>query len=77
MATIRVRDLPNDVVAVYRRRAAATGRSLESYLREKLIAMARRQDKAEVMVAFAADPGPCLGAGTTAEVPDRDGPAVR
>jgi plasmid stability protein len=49
MATIRIRNLPDDVVAVYRRRAAAAGRSLESYLREQLITMARRRDKAEAM----------------------------
>jgi hypothetical protein len=46
------------VVAVYRRRAAAAGLSLESYLREQLIAMARRRDKAEIMAAPGADLGP-------------------
>jgi plasmid stability protein len=49
MATIQVRDLPDDVAETYRRRAEAAGKSLQSYMREQLIAMARRRDKAEVM----------------------------
>lgn len=51
MATIQVRDVPEDVAETYRRRAQASGKSLQSYLREQLIAMARRRDKAEVMAA--------------------------
>lgn len=49
MATIQVRDIPEDVAETYRRRAQASGKSLQSYMREHLIAMARRRDKAEVM----------------------------
>jgi plasmid stability protein len=49
MATIQVRDVPEDVAQTYRRRAQASGKSLQSYLREQLIAQARRRDKAEVM----------------------------
>ena len=49
MATIQVRDVPEDVAQTYRRRARASGKSLQSYMREKLIALARRRDKAEVM----------------------------
>jgi len=64
MATIQVRDLPDDVAEVYRRRAEAAGRSLQSYMREQLIEGARRRDKAEVMAivaqALADDPGPGL-----------------
>jgi plasmid stability protein len=51
MATIQVRDVPEDVAQTYRRRAQASGKSLQSYMREQLIAMARRRDKAEVMAA--------------------------
>jgi antitoxin FitA len=51
MATIQVRDVPEDVARTYRRRAQASGKSLQSYMREQLIAMARRRDKAEVMAA--------------------------
>jgi plasmid stability protein len=71
MATIQVRDLPDDVAEIYRRRAEAAGRSLQSYMREELIAMARRRNKAEVMAimaeTLAADPGPGLSAETIAE----------
>ncbi len=49
MATIQVRDVPEDVAETYRRRAQASGKSLQSYMREQLIAMARRRDKAELM----------------------------
>lgn len=49
MSTIQVRDLPDDVAEVLRHRAEAAGRSLQSYMREQLIAMARRRDKAEVI----------------------------
>jgi antitoxin FitA len=72
MATIQVRDVPDEVAEVYRRRAAAAGRSLQSYMREQLIEGARRRDKAEVMAivarTLAEDPGPGLSAETIAEV---------
>ncbi|HVV23949.1 MAG TPA: antitoxin [Pseudonocardiaceae bacterium] len=65
MSTIQVRDLPDDVAEVLRRRAEAAGRSLQSYMREQLIAMARRRDKAELMAVveqtLAGDPGPGMG----------------
>ncbi|WP_137814512.1 FitA-like ribbon-helix-helix domain-containing protein [Gandjariella thermophila] len=68
MATIQVRDLPDDVAETYRRRAQAAGKSLQSYMREQLIVMARRRDKAELMAAveqaLAADPGPGLSEDT-------------
>jgi len=68
MATIQVRDLPEDVADVLRRRAEASGQSLQAYMREQLIAMARRRDKAEVMAimrqTLERDPGPGLSADT-------------
>ena len=68
MATIQVRDVPDEVAEIYRRRAQASGKSLQSYMREQLIAMARRRDKAEVMAiveqALEHDPAPGLGADT-------------
>lgn len=68
MATIQVRDIPDDVAEIYRRRAQASGRSLQSYLREQLIAMARRRDKAEVMAVveqvLVQDPAPGLSEDT-------------
>ena len=68
MATIQVRDLPDDVAETYRRRAAAAGKSLQSYMREQLIVMARRRDKAEVMAiverTLTQDPAPGLSEDT-------------
>jgi antitoxin FitA len=68
MATIQVRDVPEDVAQTYRRRAQASGKSLQSYMREQLIAMARRRDKAEVMAVVEQtlnqDPGPGLSQDT-------------
>ncbi len=49
LATIQVRDIPDEVAEIYRRRAQASGKSRQPYMREQLIAMARRRDKAEVM----------------------------
>jgi antitoxin FitA len=64
MATIQVRDVPDEVAEIYRRRAQASGKSLQSYMREQLIAMARRRDKAEVMAiveqTLDCDPAPGL-----------------
>lgn len=68
MATIQVRDIPEDVAQTYRQRAQASGKSLQSYLREQLIAMARRRDKAEVMAVveqtLEGDPAPGLSEDT-------------
>lgn len=62
MATIQVRDLPDDVAETFRRRAAAAGQSLQSYMREQLIEQARRRSSAEwlaiVEQTLAADPSP-------------------
>lgn len=64
MATIQVRDLPDDVAETFRRRAEASGRSLQSYMREQLIALAQRTDKSEVTAlierTLAAERGPGL-----------------
>lgn len=49
MATIQVRDLPEDVAETYRRRATAAGQSLQTYMRTKLIEGVRGRDKAEAI----------------------------
>jgi hypothetical protein len=51
MATIQVRDIPDEDAEVFRRRAAAAGMSLQTYMRRELIAMARRRSKAEALAA--------------------------
>lgn len=63
MATIQVRDLPEDVAETYRRRATAAGQSLQTYMRTKLIEGVRGRDKAEAIeileqaLASTASPG--------------------
>ncbi len=49
MATIQIRDVPDDVHRVYRRRAAEAGMSLQEYLRSDLTARAGTKTPAELM----------------------------
>lgn len=60
MATIQIRDVPDEVHATYRRRAALAGMSLQEYLRAELVEGARRRSPAEVVAeveaAMTADP---------------------
>jgi plasmid stability protein len=46
---IQIRDVPDDVHAVLRARAAATGMSMSEYLRSELITMAARPTLDEVI----------------------------
>jgi len=55
MATIQVRDIPDDVHAEYRARAAAAGMSLQEYLRTELIAAAQTRTPAEIILEVAAE----------------------
>lgn len=48
MATIQVRDVPDEVHATYRRRAALAGMSLQEYLRLELVRNAERRTPAEI-----------------------------
>ncbi|MBF6125942.1 FitA-like ribbon-helix-helix domain-containing protein [Nocardia brasiliensis] len=52
MATIQVRDIPDEDAEVFRQRAEAAGMSLQAYMRRELIAMAHRRTKAEAMAAI-------------------------
>ena len=49
MATIQVRDIPEDSYEVLRRRARRTGQSLQAYMRDQIIALADRPSKAEAI----------------------------
>ncbi|MFD3705909.1 antitoxin [Nocardia sp. NPDC058658] len=52
MATIQIRDLPDEDAEVFRQRAEAAGMSLQAYMRRELIAAARRRSKTEAMAAI-------------------------
>jgi antitoxin FitA len=49
MATIQIRDVPEDVHRTYRRRAAAAGKSLQEFLLAELVESAHAQTPAEVV----------------------------
>lgn len=51
MATIQIRNVPDDVHRTYRRRAAEAGQSLQEYLLAELTEGASHKTPAEVMAA--------------------------
>jgi plasmid stability protein len=56
--TIQVRDVPTEVHARLRRRAAQAGVSLSDYVRAELEVVARRGDNAEILMRAAARDAP-------------------
>jgi plasmid stability protein len=54
---IQIRDVPDDVHAVLRTRAAAAGMSMSEYLRSELITLAARPTLDEVLARAQARPG--------------------
>lgn len=52
MATIQVRDVPDDVYETIRRRAQEAGQSLQAYMREQVVAMGSRPTRAEVLAEW-------------------------
>jgi plasmid stability protein len=50
MATIQIRDLPDDAYDVLRRRARDRGQSLQAYMRESVIDLAFTPTKAEIIM---------------------------
>lgn len=78
MATVQVRDVPEDVQRTYKARAAAAGMSLQEYLRAELMEGARLRSPAEiaaeVIAEIAQDPTGFSQTSATAIVrADRDG----
>jgi len=55
MATIRIRDVPDDVHRSYQARAAAAGMSLQEYLLAELVEGARLRSPGEIAAGVAAD----------------------
>ena len=49
MATIQIRDVPDDVHRVHRRRAAEAGMSLQEFLLAELVESARTRTPAEII----------------------------
>ena len=76
MATIQVRDVPDDVHRTFRRRAAEAGMSLQEFVLAELTRAARRRTPAEVVVEverrMAGDGGERYPTASSAEVLRRD-----
>jgi antitoxin FitA len=49
MATIQVREVPEDLYEVLRRRARRAGQSLQAYMRDQVLALAERPAKDEAI----------------------------
>jgi antitoxin FitA len=49
MATIQVREIPEDLYEVLRRRARRAGQSMQAYMRAQLVALAERPTKEEAL----------------------------
>jgi plasmid stability protein len=49
MATIQVREVPEDLYEVLRRRARRSGQSMQAYMRDQLVALAGRPTKEEAI----------------------------
>ena len=52
MATIQIRDVPEDAFETLRRRARSEGRSIQAYMRERVVEMAQAPTKAEHLAAI-------------------------
>lgn len=53
MATIQIREIPEDAYDVIRKRARAAGRSLQSYMRDLVVEFAGEPTTDEVLAAMA------------------------
>lgn len=66
MATIQIRELPEDAYETIRRRARAAGQSIQNYMHDQIVEFAGRRTKEEAWAAvesgLAAEdsPGPAL-----------------
>lgn len=54
MATIQIRDIPESAYEVIRKRARASGRSIQSYMRDVVVDLAGRPTTEEVLVMMEA-----------------------
>jgi len=54
MATVQVRELPEETYEILRRRARRAGQSIQAYMRDQLIALAGRPTKQEALDAIEA-----------------------
>ncbi|MGW3467766.1 FitA-like ribbon-helix-helix domain-containing protein [Saccharopolyspora sp. NPDC000995] len=67
MATIQIRDIPEEAYETIRKRARSAGMSLQAYMREEVVRMASRRTKEEALAAVEAALAHDRGAGVTVE----------
>lgn len=51
MATIQIREIPEDTYETIRRRARAAGQSIQNYMRDQVLDLASRRTKEEAWAA--------------------------
>ncbi|MBI5161686.1 MAG: antitoxin [Micrococcales bacterium] len=61
MATIQIRDIPDESYEVIRTRSRAAGRSIQSYMRELVMDFAARPSATEALAYMASRRGPGPG----------------
>lgn len=66
MATIQVRDVPEESYEVLRRRARQAGQSMQAYMRDEIVAIAARPTKSEAVETIEAILGRIGGSDPTA-----------
>jgi plasmid stability protein len=67
MATIQIRELPEEVYETIRRRARAAGQSIQSYMRDQVIELAGHRTKDEAWAAVDAALAAEVSPGSTME----------
>lgn len=67
VATIQVRDIPESAYEVIRKRARASGRSIQSYMRDIVVDLASRPTTEEVLAAMETARAQSHTPGATAE----------
>ncbi|MHB8342367.1 MAG: FitA-like ribbon-helix-helix domain-containing protein [Mycobacteriales bacterium] len=66
MATIQIREVPEESYEVLRRRARRAGQSMQAYLRDQIVAIAARPTKSEAIELIEAILGQTGGPDPTA-----------
>lgn len=66
VATIQIREIPEEAYEVLRRRARQAGQSMQAYMREEIVAIASRPTKNEAIETIEATLGRIGGSDPTA-----------
>jgi plasmid stability protein len=67
MATIQIREVPEESYELLRRRARRAGQSMQAYMRDEIVKLAARPTKSEAVASIEAILGEVGGASPTAK----------